>query len=159
MRTSSMTSVCLARFQKEAISSHLSPVKKRAKENTPPNTNAAQVPAHTTDWQRGSTTAKTSSYKTQRHTIVIPDTPSPAVSVITISSDSDSEEERKCSGSPRGLVSISDTCIALLTYFTIVGVVSSDVIAAPAAQLPSRHARYRCIASWCAPYFFSQASF
>ena len=102
----SLTRVCLGRFQKEAVSSHLSPVKKRAKENTPPNTttNAAQVSAHTADWQRGSTTSKTSSYKTQRQTIVIPDTPSPAVSVITISSDSDSEDERKCSGSPHGSV-------------------------------------------------------
>ncbi|KAK2189919.1 hypothetical protein NP493_94g05019 [Ridgeia piscesae] len=95
------------KFQKETVSSHLSPVKKRAKENTPPgmtttDSTTTQVATHTTDWQRGNSTTKTSSYKTQRHTIVIPDTPSPAVSVITISSDSDSEEEKKCSGSPHG---------------------------------------------------------
>ena len=110
------------RYQKEQASSHLSPVKKRVKENTPPsgsstvtNSSAATWPSHKesksskgvhASHSQGAASPK-EAYKEQRQTIVIPDTPSPAVSVITISSDSE-EEEKHCS--PKGYVLYPKVC-------------------------------------------------
>ncbi|XP_041444954.1 homeodomain-interacting protein kinase 2 [Xenopus laevis] len=70
---------------------------KRAKENTPPRCSVPQntapcVPSITCGWGES---AVGGPHKQQRQTIIIPDTPSPAVSVITISSDTDEEEEQK----------------------------------------------------------------
>eukprot|EP00918_Siedleckia_nematoides_P040821 GHVU01088599.1.p1 GENE.GHVU01088599.1~~GHVU01088599.1.p1 ORF type:complete len:1194 (+),score=167.84 GHVU01088599.1:176-3757(+) len=76
-----------SRSQKETTI-HLSPVKKRVKENTPPQTTSDKV------CKEGSPESN-ESYKEQRQTIVIPDTPSPAVSIITISSDSEDEDSPK----------------------------------------------------------------
>ncbi|UYV68847.1 HIPK1 [Cordylochernes scorpioides] len=77
---------------------HLSPVKKRVKENTPPKwesfhtTTTAAPTANSGRWEgRTHRTEKHHhSHQPQRQTIVIRDTPSP-VSVITISSDSEDE--------------------------------------------------------------------
>ncbi|XP_038610489.1 homeodomain-interacting protein kinase 2 isoform X2 [Tachyglossus aculeatus] len=76
---------------------------KRVKENTPPRCALARVspacgPSVTCGWGDGAPGAPR---ERQRHTIVIPDTPSPAVSVITISSDTDEEEEQKHAPPPR----------------------------------------------------------
>lgn len=90
---------------------------KRVKENTPPrcavlqNASAANCPplqSCSSSWgaadieQACSTNAVSSAARDQPHqhplprqTIVIPDTPSPAVSIITISSDTDEEEDHK----------------------------------------------------------------
>lgn len=77
--------VCISRYTaKEAPSTHLSPVKKRVKENTPPETLLHKNVSQLIDWSQQS-----------RQPIVIADTPSPAVSVITISSDSDDDSESK----------------------------------------------------------------
>ncbi|KAG8438731.1 hypothetical protein GDO86_005068 [Hymenochirus boettgeri] len=70
---------------------------KRVKENTPPRCSVPQntapcVPSITCGWGDSSVGGVND---WQRQTIVIPDTPSPAVSVITISSDTDEEEEQK----------------------------------------------------------------
>ncbi|XP_040201330.1 homeodomain-interacting protein kinase 2 isoform X1 [Rana temporaria] len=79
--------------------SHSSPQRsKRVKENTPPRCSVPQssapcVPSITCGW--GDSSVAPSRVDHQRQTIVIPDTPSPAVSVITISSDTDEEEEQK----------------------------------------------------------------
>ncbi|WAR02727.1 HIPK2-like protein [Mya arenaria] len=100
------------RVTKEQASTHLSPVKKRVKENTPPqnynnnhnNNNAAVagtrsgvVPAVDTNvpasWAEPP--VKYGSRRDHRQTIVIGDSPSPSVSVITISSDSEEDEENK----------------------------------------------------------------
>eukprot|EP00062_Callorhinchus_milii_P013411 gi/632961466/ref/XP_007896772.1/ PREDICTED: homeodomain-interacting protein kinase 2 [Callorhinchus milii] len=68
---------------------------KRVKGNTPPRCavvrNSPACSTLTCGW--GETTS--TSRDPQRQTIVIPDTPSPAVSVITISSDTDEEEQPK----------------------------------------------------------------
>lgn len=91
------------RYQKEG-GQHLSPVKKRVKENTPPQPVVPSVgqtsqAASSSQQQQQPHSSRSSSkkqgsppYKEQRQPIVIHDTPSPAVSVITISSDSDSED-------------------------------------------------------------------
>ena len=89
-----------SRCQKEATS-HLSPVKKRVKENTPPHT---QKDGHhhqqQQDWIGGGNNNSVPRSGETRQTIVIADSPSP-VSVITISSDSE-DENNQCS--PKGYV-------------------------------------------------------
>ncbi|KAM9311167.1 homeodomain-interacting protein kinase 2-like [Gastrophryne carolinensis] len=86
-------------YEVTSSQSHSSPQRsKRVKENTPPRCSAAQnsapcVPSITYGWGAGSVAPSRADH--QRQTIVIPDTPSPAVSVITISSDTDEEEEQK----------------------------------------------------------------
>ncbi|XP_041441130.1 homeodomain interacting protein kinase 2 L homeolog isoform X1 [Xenopus laevis] len=70
---------------------------KRVKENTPPRCSVPQntapcVPSITCGWGNSAVGVP---HNQQRQTIIIPDTPSPAVSVITISSDTDEEEEQK----------------------------------------------------------------
>ncbi len=99
-----------SRCQKEAVS-HLSPVKKRVKENTPPHTTTStsqQSQHHKSEQQHSeqqqgfqdwSNVQQRSAGET-RQTIVIADSPSP-VSVITISSDSEDDDNR-CS--PKGWV-------------------------------------------------------
>lgn len=66
------------------MASQLSPVKKRVKENTPP-----EVVRHTIQQHHRQHTQ--SPLASRKPTIVIADTPSPAISVITISSDSEDE--------------------------------------------------------------------
>nr|XP_014340214.1 PREDICTED: homeodomain-interacting protein kinase 2 isoform X2 [Latimeria chalumnae] len=71
---------------------------KRVKENTPPRcavvqTSIACSSSLACSW--GEAAASSTTKEPPRQTIVIPDTPSPAVSVITISSDTDEEEEQK----------------------------------------------------------------
>ncbi|XP_033751772.1 homeodomain-interacting protein kinase 2-like isoform X2 [Pecten maximus] len=74
---------------KEPTSTHLSPVKKRVKENTPPDSLLQQDAAQALcNWSM-------SQGREQRQPIVIADTPSPAVSIITISSDSDDDADHK----------------------------------------------------------------
>ncbi|XP_069132119.1 homeodomain-interacting protein kinase 2-like isoform X2 [Argopecten irradians] len=74
---------------KETTSTHLSPVKKRVKENTPPDSMLQQDAAQALcNWSM-------SQGREQRQPIVIADTPSPAVSIITISSDSDDDADHK----------------------------------------------------------------
>ncbi|XP_075066747.1 homeodomain-interacting protein kinase 2 isoform X2 [Mixophyes fleayi] len=79
--------------------SHSSPQRsKQVKENTPPRCSLPQNsapcgPSITCGWGEGSALPSRADH--QRQTIVIPDTPSPAVTVITISSDTDEEEEQK----------------------------------------------------------------
>ena len=90
--------------------SHLSPVKKRVKGSSPYHleakaVSAAEATPEVIAMRKAKGTAPGGSargYKEQRQPIVIPDTPSPAVSVITISSDSE-EDEPKCA-SPKGWV-------------------------------------------------------
>ncbi|XP_066580297.1 homeodomain-interacting protein kinase 2 isoform X4 [Amia ocellicauda] len=72
---------------------------KRVKENTPPRCAVVQSSSSgcstslACSW--GEPASSTTRDHHQRQTIVIPDTPSPAVSVITISSDTDEEEDHK----------------------------------------------------------------
>ncbi|MBN3325773.1 HIPK2 kinase, partial [Atractosteus spatula] len=72
---------------------------KRVKENTPPRCAIVQTGSSNCtasvacSW--GEPASSTTRDHHQRQTIVIPDTPSPAVSVITISSDTDEEEDQK----------------------------------------------------------------
>ncbi|KAG9335206.1 hypothetical protein JZ751_005558 [Albula glossodonta] len=86
---------------------------KRVKENTPPRcavlqngpSSACGPPLPCSGWGEptSSTTRDPPHHPPQRQTIVIPDTPSPAVSIITISSDTDEEDDHKqanTSGSP-----------------------------------------------------------
>lgn len=86
-------------YEVSSSQSHSSPQRsKRVKENTPPRCSVPQssapcVPSITCGW--GDSSVAPSRVDHQRQTIVIPDTPSPAVSVITISSDTDEEEEQK----------------------------------------------------------------
>ncbi|XP_067121428.1 homeodomain-interacting protein kinase 2 isoform X4 [Centruroides vittatus] len=116
--------------EKESNSIHLSPVKKRVKENTPPKWDipSQNIVTSTTQSQnsvvnpssllmcagsplsgsnmrwhpqitkhsRTKTVVLTPDHEQQRRTIVICDTPSPAISVITISSDSEEESETLC---------------------------------------------------------------
>ncbi|XP_060591594.1 homeodomain-interacting protein kinase 2-like [Ruditapes philippinarum] len=94
------------RVTKEQASTQLSPVKKRVKENTPPQSNHgnhnARAPVVQADtlvpatWAETLPTVKyTGSRRDHRQTIVIADSPSPSVSVITISSDSEEDEDTK----------------------------------------------------------------
>ncbi|KAL5006844.1 hypothetical protein ScPMuIL_015650 [Solemya velum] len=81
---------------KEVSSTQLSPVKKRVKENTPPHaTSLTREEAFQLKAWSGGHDKKKASSKEQRHTIVIPDSPSPSpvVSVITISSDSEDDSD------------------------------------------------------------------
>uniref|UniRef100_A0A8C7XU90 non-specific serine/threonine protein kinase n=1 Tax=Oryzias sinensis TaxID=183150 RepID=A0A8C7XU90_9TELE len=86
---------------------------KRVKENTPPrcavlqNGSASNRPPTQgcggREWgpnerEPASSTTRDHQQHIPRQTIVIPDTPSPAVSIITISSDTDEEEEQKQKG-------------------------------------------------------------
>ncbi|KAM5172178.1 homeodomain-interacting protein kinase 2 isoform 2-T2 [Mantella aurantiaca] len=86
-------------YEVSSSQSHSSPQRsKRVKENTPPRCSVPQnsapcVPSITCGW--GDSSVAPSRVDHHRQTIVIPDTPSPAVSVITISSDTDEEEEQK----------------------------------------------------------------
>ncbi|XP_018424924.1 PREDICTED: homeodomain-interacting protein kinase 2 [Nanorana parkeri] len=86
-------------YEVSSSQSHSSPQRsKRLKENTPPRCSVPQGsapcgPSITCGW--GDSSVAPSRVDHQRQTIVIPDTPSPAVSVITISSDTDEEEEQK----------------------------------------------------------------
>ncbi|CAI9534138.1 unnamed protein product [Staurois parvus] len=86
-------------YEVSSSQSHNSPQRsKRVKENTPPRCSVPQssapcVPSITCGW--GDSSVAPSRVDHLRQTIVIPDTPSPAVSVITISSDTDEEEEQK----------------------------------------------------------------
>ncbi|XP_072256051.1 homeodomain-interacting protein kinase 2 isoform X2 [Pyxicephalus adspersus] len=86
-------------YEVSSSQSHSSPQRsKRVKENTPPRCSVPQSsapcgPSITCGW--GDSSVAPSRVDHQRQTIVIPDTPSPAVSVITISSDTDEEEEQK----------------------------------------------------------------
>lgn len=74
-------------YVKEPTSTHLSPVKKRVKENTPPDS-LLQQEAALLDWTNANNNIPRGR---DRQTIVIADTPSPAHSIITISSDSDDD--------------------------------------------------------------------
>ncbi|XP_068133443.1 homeodomain-interacting protein kinase 2 isoform X2 [Hyperolius riggenbachi] len=86
-------------YEVSSSQSHSSPQRsKRVKENTPPRCSVPQSsapcgPSITCGW--GDSIVAPSRGDHPRQTIVIPDTPSPAVSVITISSDTDEEEEQK----------------------------------------------------------------
>lgn len=86
-------------YEVSSSQSHSSPQRsKRVKENTPPRCSVPQSsapcgPSITCGW--GESSVAPSRGDSQQQTIVIPDTPSPAVSVITISSDTDEEEEQK----------------------------------------------------------------
>lgn len=105
--------LCFTRYQKETTGSHLSPVKKRPKENTPPynnNNNNHSEPTSTKEWSPSNRSKFTRSPQRPprkgRQMIVISDTPSPAVSVITISSDSEDESSsQNCT--PKGWVRLS----------------------------------------------------
>jgi len=66
-------------------------VKKRVKENTPPDTLLPHEAALLCDWTNGNSGRP----GRERQTIVIADTPSPAHSIITISSDSEDDGEGK----------------------------------------------------------------
>ncbi|XP_067654332.1 homeodomain-interacting protein kinase 2-like isoform X1 [Haliotis asinina] len=79
------------RSNKEVTSTQFSPVKKRVKENSPPQSEVVgqDETLQISDWS-GSLRPNVP-HSNSRHTIVIRDTPSPAVSVITISSDSDDD--------------------------------------------------------------------
>ncbi|KAL4625087.1 homeodomain-interacting protein kinase 2-like isoform X9 [Arapaima gigas] len=79
---------------------------KRVKENTPPRCAVLQnappsgcsgAPLACSSWAESTSGAKREQQPpdARRQTIVIPDTPSPAVSVITISSDTDEEDDRR----------------------------------------------------------------
>lgn len=94
------------RVTKEQASTQLSPVKKRVKENTPPQSNhgnhSSRAPVGQVDslvpstWAEALPTVKyAGSRRDHRQTIVIADSPSPSVSVITISSDSEEDEDSK----------------------------------------------------------------
>ncbi|XP_014666997.1 PREDICTED: homeodomain-interacting protein kinase 2-like [Priapulus caudatus] len=76
-----------SKSNKEAAS-QLSPVKKRVKENTPPDVVRHVAPNH---HRAAPPPASLAAATARRPTIIIADTPSPAISVITISSDSDDE--------------------------------------------------------------------
>lgn len=82
-------------YVKEPTSTHLSPVKKRVKENTPPDTLLQQEAALLCDWTNGNSSHAPGRPGRERQTIVIADTPSPAHSIITISSDSEDDGEGK----------------------------------------------------------------
>lgn len=94
----------------QTVHQQLSPVKKRVKESSPPKWEVAANPVlpsaaapvsagrhHDTHGSRpviqSGSSGKIGSKERQRSTIVIRDTPSPAISVITISSDSEDDRE------------------------------------------------------------------
>ena len=105
------------RVTKEQASTQLSPVKKRVKENTPPqynnnnNNNSMATATHgrsggnvqqtdttanvPTTWTETLPAVKYTGSRRDRQPIVIADSPSPAVSVITISSDSEEDDDAK----------------------------------------------------------------
>uniref|UniRef100_A0A671YUX5 non-specific serine/threonine protein kinase n=1 Tax=Sparus aurata TaxID=8175 RepID=A0A671YUX5_SPAAU len=75
---------------------------KRVKENTPPRCAVLQNGCGGSGWGAGEAEQASSTTRDHQHqhhvprqTIIIPDTPSPAVSIITISSDTDEEEDHK----------------------------------------------------------------
>uniref|UniRef100_A0A669D5N9 non-specific serine/threonine protein kinase n=1 Tax=Oreochromis niloticus TaxID=8128 RepID=A0A669D5N9_ORENI len=74
---------------------------KRVKENTPPrcavlqNGSTSNCPPTETEQASSTTRDHQHQHNVPRQTIVIPDTPSPAVSIITISSDTDEEDDHK----------------------------------------------------------------
>lgn len=80
-------------YKNGATSTHLSPVKKRVKENTPPETFVPEDSALLQEWADNLKTRQ--SGREQKQMIVIADTPSPTPSIITISSDSEEEGEHK----------------------------------------------------------------
>lgn len=96
----------------------LSPVKKRVKESSPPKWESSLLPSaaapvsagrHHESSAHGSraivqsgSSGKIGSKERQRSTIVIRDTPSPAISVITISSDSEDDRETPACSSCKG---------------------------------------------------------
>lgn len=103
----------------QTVHQQLSPVKKRVKESSPPKwevaallpSAAAPVSAgrHHESSAHGSrpvvqsgSSGKIGSKERQRSTIVIRDTPSPAISVITISSDSEDDRESPACSSCKG---------------------------------------------------------
>lgn len=112
-------SVCLRNMSAYEVSSSqavLSPQRsKRVKENTPPRCAVLQNGSSASSncappqgcggggWGSGGEAEQASSttrdHQHQHHgprqTIIIPDTPSPAVSIITISSDTDEEDDHK----------------------------------------------------------------
>ncbi|MFT7819425.1 hypothetical protein Z043-102840 [Arapaima gigas] len=80
---------------------------KRVKENTPPrcavvqgssasgSSTACGAPLSCGGWTEPASSTTRDHQQPPRQTIVIPDTPSPAVSIITISSDTDEEDDHK----------------------------------------------------------------
>jgi hypothetical protein len=93
-------------YKNGATSTHLSPVKKRVKENTPPETLVPDDNSLLQEWADNLKTGR--SGREQKQTIVIADTPSPTPSIITISSDSEEEGEHRFNRSRRsGLAPLS----------------------------------------------------
>lgn len=105
----------------QTVHQQLSPVKKRVKESSPPKWEVAANPLlpsaaapvsagrHHESSAHGSrpvvqsgSSGKIGSKERQRSTIVIRDTPSPAISVITISSDSEDDRESPACSSCKG---------------------------------------------------------
>ncbi|XP_048781326.1 homeodomain-interacting protein kinase 2-like isoform X2 [Ostrea edulis] len=86
-------------YKNGATSTHLSPVKKRVKENTPPETLVPDDNSLLQEWADNLKTGR--SGREQKQTIVIADTPSPTPSIITISSDSEEEGEHRFNRSRR----------------------------------------------------------
>ncbi|XP_037278048.1 homeodomain interacting protein kinase isoform X3 [Rhipicephalus microplus] len=103
----------------QTVHQQLSPVKKRVKESSPPKWEVAANPVlpsaaapvsagrhHDTHGSRpviqSGSSGKIGSKERQRSTIVIRDTPSPAISVITISSDSEDDRESPACSSCKG---------------------------------------------------------
>lgn len=105
----------------QTVHQQLSPVKKRVKESSPPKWEVAANPLlpsaaapvsagrHHESSAHGSrpvvqsgSSSKIGSKERQRSTIVIRDTPSPAISVITISSDSEDDRESPACSSCKG---------------------------------------------------------
>ena len=74
-------------------------MKKRVKENTPPETLVSEDNSLLQEWADNLKTRP--SGKEQKQMIVIADTPSPTPSIITISSDSDEEGEHRFNRSRR----------------------------------------------------------
>ena len=85
-------SVC--RYQKEAAVNHLSPVKKRVKENTPPQKEEEEESTLDSDRSIWTASKKSTAMKPETGVdqIITLDSPSPSVSRVTLSTDS--EEER-----------------------------------------------------------------
>ncbi|KAK7480389.1 hypothetical protein BaRGS_00028308, partial [Batillaria attramentaria] len=88
-----------SRPSKETTSTQLSPVKKRVKESTPPQSElvGSEETLHLgADWIHSGLSLDGAGRSGEtRHTIVIRDSPSPSHSVITISSDSEDESDRR----------------------------------------------------------------
>uniref|UniRef100_A0AAV2L629 Homeodomain-interacting protein kinase 2 n=2 Tax=Knipowitschia caucasica TaxID=637954 RepID=A0AAV2L629_KNICA len=100
-----MSSRNMSSYEVSSSQAVLSPQRsKRVKENTPPRCAVLQnCPVSQgcgggwgqTDPEQASSTTRDHQHHAPRQTIIIPDTPSPAVSIITISSDTDEEDEHK----------------------------------------------------------------